>query len=68
MNDAERFGQYCRLTCLGGSERGSCPCTHPDDCELRGHPKFEAERKAATKRMVRVTKADEVMARYNRLP
>lgn len=53
MNDAERFLQYCRLTCLGGSERGTCPCEHPDGCEERGRPGFAAARQEARERMAR---------------
>ena len=53
MNDAEKFLVYCGLTCMGGSERKTCPCTHPRDCEMRKHPEFEAQRVVATTRLWR---------------
>jgi hypothetical protein len=26
---------YCKLTCVGGSEMGRCPCSGPRECEMR---------------------------------
>jgi hypothetical protein len=51
MKDAERFLQHCRLTCLGGSEAGTCPCKGPLDCLEKDHPGFPAARDAAVQRM-----------------
>ncbi len=55
---AALFAQWCRLTCLGGSERGECPCKSPNDCELRGHYLFEGKRQEARERMVRAFDQD----------
>jgi hypothetical protein len=53
MNDAARFGTHCKMTCLGGSEKGTCDCKHPDCCELQDHPKFREYRIKARERMAR---------------
>lgn len=42
---SERFLTFCRLTCVGGSERGTCPCSGPTDCQMKTDPAFEAWRK-----------------------
>ena len=48
-----RFTVYCRMTCLGGSERGLCGGPRPDACELAGDPGYAAARGAAQDRMLR---------------
>lgn len=38
-NERRRFLERCKLTCIGGSERGTCPCPSPAHCiEKRVHP------------------------------
>jgi hypothetical protein len=54
VNDAEKFGTWCGLTCLGGSEQRQCPCVHPRDCAMRGHPDFQTKHRAAGARLLRV--------------
>lgn len=41
MSDKTKFLQYCRMTCLGGSEQGRCLCLCPVECEMYQHPEFE---------------------------
>jgi two-component system, chemotaxis family, chemotaxis protein CheY len=41
------------LTCLGGSERGACPCKRSLDCELGTHPEFARRRLEAVRRLWR---------------
>jgi hypothetical protein len=41
VTDKTKFLTWCGLTCMGGSERKGCPCTHPKDCQMRGHPDFQ---------------------------
>ncbi len=53
MNDAAKFGVYCKLTCLGGSEHGTCACDHPHDCLVRFDEGYDEARRAAVARMVR---------------
>ena len=36
----------CKLTCEGGSEKGTCDCQTPNQCVMREHPNF-AEYRAA---------------------
>lgn len=48
-----KFAAYCKMTCLGGSERGECPCSGPTDCELQHHPLYPEARRAASARMAR---------------
>lgn len=43
--------RFCKMTCLGGSERGECSCTCPADCELQDHPDYERQRELAIKTM-----------------
>lgn len=52
MNTAEQFLVYCRMTCMGGSEKGKCPCRGPLNCEVQGHHQYEDYRKKAVTRMV----------------
>lgn len=47
------FLEECRLTCFGGSEKGTCECRSPDTCKLRDHPRFQHFRNEAIARMVR---------------
>ncbi len=47
------FTERCRMTCLGGSERGTCPCKHPATCEMQDDPGYPAARDAAKARMGR---------------
>lgn len=47
------FAVYCRMTCIGGSERGTCVCARPIDCTLQRHPEFPAARHEASVRMAR---------------
>jgi hypothetical protein len=44
---------YCKLTCLGGSERGMCPCESPADCEMKDQPGFQEARDEAARRVLR---------------
>ena len=48
-----KFAVYCKLTCMGGSERGMCPCQHPRDCEMKDEPGFTHARNEAIARMMR---------------
>lgn len=52
MNTAEQFLVCCRMTCMGGSEKGTCACKRPIDCTLQQHPKYDEYRDMATRRMV----------------
>lgn len=51
--EAEIFGAYCGLTCLGGSEARECRCDGPNDCEMRTDPRFSHWRFKAEERMRR---------------
>lgn len=53
MTTAHAFGQHCRLTCLGGSERGTCDCVCPNECALKVSPDFKMWRQRAIERLVR---------------
>lgn len=55
--DRARFASYCKLTCLGGSEQGTCSCKCPADCEMRHHPYFEEARAKAQQCMLRILRA-----------
>ncbi len=46
-----KFLTYCKLTCVGGSEVGECPCPNPNACELVDDPDFAYERNQAIKRL-----------------
>jgi hypothetical protein len=54
MGNRGRLASYCRLTCLGGSERGTCPCASPAACEMREVQGFEEARAEAITRMLRM--------------
>jgi len=56
MTDAEKFGTWCGLTCLGGSEERQCLCDHPRDCAMRGHPEFQERHRQAGTRLLRVAR------------
>jgi hypothetical protein len=30
-----RRDRWCKMTCVGGSESGLCPCVGPRDCEMK---------------------------------
>jgi hypothetical protein len=47
------FTVRCRMTCLGGSERGECECRHPRECEMQSDPGYPAAREEAKARMLR---------------
>jgi hypothetical protein len=51
VNTAKLFLTHCRLTCLGGSEKGTCECRGPVDCKLQNHPKYDAYRMKSLTRM-----------------
>jgi len=51
-----KYAVYCKLTCLGGSEQGMCPCQSPAECEMQSEPGFEEARQAAAGRMLRWVK------------
>lgn len=48
-----KFTSYCRMTCLGGSERGECECRRPAECQLSDNPHYEDARASAKARMIR---------------
>lgn len=47
----DRFLRYCKLTCIGGSESGTCPCKHPKECNFQKDPEFDKARTEAKERM-----------------
>ncbi len=53
MKGKRKWLEYCKLTCLGGSERGECGCKSPAECELREGGEFDEARQAAKLRMQR---------------
>lgn len=53
MKLSPAFTARCRMTCLGGSERGTCPCTRPAECEMQRHPLYDEARREAEARMWR---------------
>jgi hypothetical protein len=48
-----KFTEYCKMTCLGGSEKGTCSCKRPEDCELAADPGYAEARQQAKDRMFR---------------
>lgn len=56
MKDINKYATYCKLTCVGGSEEGTCPCQNPTWCELQDEANFPAARKEAIKEMIRIIK------------
>lgn len=57
----ETYAQYCGLTCWGGSEKKQCECRGPADCEMKNKPGFEAARKEAKNRLLRVSGVAEAL-------
>ena len=47
------FAEVCKLTCWGGSEKGTCTCKGPHDCYGKLKPGWEAAREEAMTRMSR---------------
>ncbi len=43
----------CKLTCMGGSEKGTCSCRGPLQCKGKKLPGFSHARNEAVKRMGR---------------
>jgi len=56
MSKTDKFLQYCRMTCFGGSEMGTCECKNPLQCEMQEHPEFGRYQESATERMIRIAK------------
>ncbi len=50
---SERFLMYCKMTCVGGSEQGQCPCKHPNACEIQDDLDYAQAREDAKDRMWR---------------
>lgn len=48
-----KFLTFCKMTCLGGSERGECPCRGEYECELKKNPGYQHARNEAIVRMQR---------------
>ena len=44
------YREFCRMTCDGGSERGSCDCQNPTDCQLQDRTDYQYQRDLSTKR------------------
>jgi hypothetical protein len=42
---------YCKMTCVGGSEKGECHCKGSKDCELIEHPDYVTKRAEAIVRL-----------------
>jgi hypothetical protein len=57
MNSKVLYAQHCKLTCLGGSEMGTCECECPNDCKARHRGDFDAADREAAARMRRHLKA-----------
>jgi hypothetical protein len=60
MNRADRafFAHVCKLTCFGGSEKGTCDCRGPLECKARDHPGFEQAHREAVQRMSRLLQSE----------
>jgi hypothetical protein len=54
MGEAKLFLEVCRLTCWGGSTKGTCICAGPRFCAVRGHPRFQHWRTEALVRISRL--------------
>jgi len=48
-----KFTVYCKMTCLGGSEKGTCLCTSPKQCHLTTDIEYKHARNEAIARMAR---------------
>lgn len=46
-----KFLMYCKMTSLGGSECGECPCSNPEQCEMTAHPDYDIARREALARL-----------------
>lgn len=55
----------CKLTCDGGSERGSCACARPAECALRRGKWFDANRRVP--RLPRRVPLDQVSFRTDEM-
>jgi hypothetical protein len=53
MSTRAEFLYRCRMTCIGGSENGTCECTNPGECEMRPHHLYAHYRNVACERMAR---------------
>lgn len=51
MSNDARFLRNCKMTAVGGSEKGTCVCVHPKECRLRLEPDFVFYRGLARARM-----------------
>jgi len=57
VNEHELFLTHCRLTCFGGSEKGTCSCKSPAECKLTKDPRFSYWRRKAEERMFQFMRA-----------
>lgn len=57
MNDAAKFAVHCKMTCLGGSEKGTCTCARGEDCVVQFDEGYEEARAEAMTRMLRHVRA-----------
>lgn len=48
-----KFASQCRMTCMGGSEKGTCDCASPRECEMQESPHFTEAREKAKASMSR---------------
>lgn len=48
---AKLWDEACKLTCIGGSEVGTCECSMPSQCALKSNPEFGRRRARARDRM-----------------
>lgn len=53
MNKATLYLQHCKMTCLGGSERGTCGCLSPSMCKQREEADYKLWRDKADRRAMR---------------
>lgn len=60
MNRTRRalYATYCKLTCAGGSECGTCACISPADCEMQNDRDFQVARGLAVSTMVGLMRKD----------
>lgn len=47
------FATVCKMTCLGGSEKGTCECKSPAECKAKFDVQYESARREAMERMRR---------------
>lgn len=48
-----KFAAQCRMTCMSGSEKGTCECASPKECEMQTSPYFAEAREKAKATMSR---------------